>query len=75
MDVITPSCGRMHQERLRWRVIKYPSLFNPAEYKTGGISLPDRDELPCPLILRHLANVSLAVLKNFNKNSIAHYAW
>ena len=37
--------------------------------------LPDRDELTCPLILRHLANVSLSVLDDINKNSMAHHAW
>ena len=29
----------------------------------------------CPLILRHLANVSLSALDDINKNSIAHHTW
>ena len=50
-----------------------PSLFG---YKTGGGRIKlDRDELPCPLILRHLANVSLSVLDNINKHSIGHDTW
>ena len=69
-------CTKNNHEIQR-RVIKYPSLFNPGGYKTGGIKLPDlaMDELPCPLILRHLVNVSLSVLDGINKNSIAHRTW
>ena len=39
LGVITPSCGRMHQDNyeIQKRLIMYPSLFNRGGYKTGGI--------------------------------------
>lgn len=43
--------------------------------KLGRKRLLELEEIPSPLILRHLASISLSVLDDMNKNSIAPPHW